>query len=276
MKKSQIKKSKGGGNPSDINMGLDNHKGDNKHTPEYNIVDGPSFARVIFNLKKDQIIYANAGMMSYMDKSIDIETKTRGAVSAMFRGLLTTASMFQTCYKATVDNSKVSFASHLPGDLIPIVIKPGDKYVFSSFSVVCMTSNVKIDTKMRLKGILLGENAFLPQAYIDETSTENGIIWIASYGGIEKINVPSGKILSVDNGMFLASNSATTFTLGKVGGMKSLFFSGEGIVMDFTGPCVLYLQGRNLNQYMHFIQNIVGNVSGKSKGMTGVLGNFFD
>ena len=264
-----------GGNP-DISIGQKNNQGANIHTPEYKILDGPSFARVNFNLKKNQVIYANAGMMSYMDKSISIQTETRGFLSGMIRGALTTASMFQTGYKGTVNNSKISFASHLPGDITPIVIKPGDKYTLSSFSVVCMTSNVKIDTKMRLKGLFVGENAFLPEASVDETSIENGIIWIASYGGIEKINVAPGKILSVDNGMFLAANSDTSFTIGKVGGMKSLLFSGEGLVMDFTGPCVLFVQGRNLNRYTQFIQTAVGDVSGKEKGMGGVLGKFFN
>ena len=277
-RKSEYKSGNKSGNKSgsQILIGKDNYSGGKEHIPEYKIEDGPAFARVNFNLKKGQMIYANAGMMSYMDKSIAVKTETRGFLKGLVRAVLTTSSMFQTGYEATVDNTKLSFSSHLPGDITPLVIRPGDKYTLSSFSVVCMTSNIKIDTKMRLKGMFLGENAFLPQAYIDENSNENGIIWIASYGGVEKIDVPSGTTLSVDNGMFLAANSTTSFTVGKVGGIKSFFFSGEGLVMDFKGPCSLYVQGRNLNQFTQFIQSIAESVSGKGKGLGGTLGRLFD
>ena len=71
----------------------------------------------------------------------------------------------------------------------------------------------------------------------------------------------------LDNGMFLAANSKTTFGISKVGGMKSFFFSGEGLVMTFTGPCTLYVQGRNLNHFTQFIKAITEKVSGKAKGL---------
>ena len=71
-------------------------------------------------------------------------------------------------------------------------------------------------------------------------------------------------------------NSKTSFNVGKVGGIKSFFFSGEGLVMDFKGPCSLYVQGRNLNQFTQFIQSIAESVSGKAKGLGGTLGRLFD
>ena len=37
------------------------------------------------------------------------------------------------------------------------------------------------------------------------------------------------------------------YSIGKVGGIKSAILSGEGLVMNFTGPAVVYVQTRSLS-----------------------------
>ena len=102
--------------------------------PEYKILDGPAFAKVNFKLDKGDTIYANAGAMSYMDKSVAIKTETRGFLKGLVRGLFTSQSMFLTGYTGTKSNTQISFASHLSGDIMPMIIKPGEKYTLSSRS----------------------------------------------------------------------------------------------------------------------------------------------
>ena len=49
-------------------------------------------------------------------------------------------------YTGTKDNTKISFASYLSGNITPMIIKPGEKYTLSSRSVICMTKNIKLNT----------------------------------------------------------------------------------------------------------------------------------
>jgi len=248
-----------------------------KLIPTYKIQNGPGFASVDFNLDKDQTILANAGMMSYMDADVKVKTQTHGFFKGLMRGLLTTSSMFLTDYTGVKGGNRISFANFLPGDVVPIIVKPGEKFTLASYGLVCMTANVILETRMRLKGLLLGDNAFLTDVKVDSTkSNQPGMVWVAAYGGYEKLDVSFGDSLQVDNGMFLAAHSDTRWKMSKIGGVKSFLFSGEGVTMKFEGPCTVYIQTRNINAFTQFISKIAETVSGKGKGLGGVLGKAFD
>ena len=45
------------------------------------------------------------------------------------------------------------------------------------------------------------------------------------------------------------------FTVTKLSGYKSFFFGGEGVFMKFKGPCELYVQNRNINDFIRQIDN---------------------
>ena len=97
-----------------------------KYIPKYKIINKPAFASVIFDLKKDQSIIVNAGMMMFMDSHLNTTTNTQGGiVKGLIRNLLTDASMFMTTYTGTKNNNEISCGSFLPGDLLPLTIEPG-------------------------------------------------------------------------------------------------------------------------------------------------------
>lgn len=228
--------------------------------PKYEIKDGPAFARVIFELSKGQTIYSNAGMMSYMDKSIEVKTETGGFFKGLKRALFTKASLFLTAYTGTDRGSRICFANHMPGDITGIEVKPGDKYIISSQGVVCMTSNVIFDTKFQFKGLFVGNDIFLAEVSVPINSNESGIVWIASYGGIQKLNLEAGETLSVAHGMYLCSHADIPYNIGTVGSGANMFLSGQGFIMNFTGPCSIYAQGRDLHEFTKFIKQIAESV----------------
>jgi uncharacterized protein (TIGR00266 family) len=257
-----------------VSIGPNTYKG-NKLIPKYEIHNEPHSASVNFLLDKDETILAQGGSMSYMDSDIDIKTSMRGVMKGLKR-LFTTTSSFIPAYTAKNNKCKISFASFLPGNIVPIIIKPGDKITLASYGLVCMTGNVELETRMRIKGIFLGENAFLTDVKVDPKKSNNaGMVWVASYGGYEKMDIPSGKSMMVDNGMFLAARSTVKYEMSKIGGVKSAFFSGEGIAMKFNGPCSLLIQNRNMNDLTNFV-SAASQSSGKAKGLGGVVGAFFD
>ena len=88
-------------------------------------------------------------MMSYMDADIRVKTQTHGFFKGLIRGMLTTSSMFLTDYTGVKGGNRISFANFLPGNIVPIIIEPGQKYTIASFGLVCMTSNVVLETRMR-------------------------------------------------------------------------------------------------------------------------------
>jgi uncharacterized protein (TIGR00266 family) len=72
-----------------------------------------------------------------------------------------------------------------------------------------------------------------------------GDVFVNSYGGIHEVPV-DGKFI-VDTGHIVAFEGTLDFRVRSIGGLKSLLFSGEGLVCEFTGRGTLWVQSRNLS-----------------------------
>ena len=79
-----------------------------------------------------------------------------------------------------------------------------------------------------------------------------GTMWMASYGAIHLINVTGA--YTVDTSHIVAFDESLTFNVTKIGGMKSLFLSQEGLVCRFTGNGRLWIQTRNAPALASFFQ----------------------
>lgn len=223
--------------------------------PSYKIVNSPAFATVLINLKKGESVFANSDAMSHMDNHIKCKATSKGGIYAgLKRMFLTTTSMFQTEYIGTETNNNIAFASFLPGDILPLKVKPGEKYMVSSNSLICYTSNLDVNGVTRLKGILVGEG--IAQTEVSNDTNSVGMVWLASYGGFNKKTLGKGEEFKLDTGLYLCGETDNNYTIGKVGSLKTAFLSGEGLVMTFTGPCEIYCQGRSVGELENFIYRI--------------------
>ena len=229
--------------------------GDGKMIPYFKIINGPSYATVVINLLKDQEVYDQKGAVNYADSSIDVKTKTGGILKGLFRSALTSQSFFMKYYKGSREKpSSIAFASSLPGDMFSVLIKPGSRYLISSDSFVCATNNVILETVSRFKNIFQGASIFLSIATVKESQYANdGMIWIASFGGYERLVIPEGESVKIENGLFCLSNANFDYSIAKMGGLKTFFLGDSGFFMKYDGPCEVYVHGRNLNQYLQFI-----------------------
>jgi uncharacterized protein (TIGR00266 family) len=234
-----------------------NDNGDGKYIPSFYIVNSPAAASVVINLDKGQTVFDNKGGVNYCDSSVKVETKTGGVLQGILRGLLTSESMFLTYYTGALEERKtvISFASYLPGDMLGIKIKPGERFTTSSHSFVAATNNLKLKVKTRLRNLFGGGGVFINEVYNE--SDGDGMLWISAYGGIEHLHIPTGTSIKVDDGLFVVARSEYEYELTKIGGLKSFVFGGEGIAMHFHGPCDIYVQSRNINQFLHFIHHYI-------------------
>ena len=232
---------------NDLRKILPEHKG----LPASKIYNNGGNSEVVINLEPGQTIYTNGSTMIWMDAEISVKTKT-GGVFAGLRRAFAGDNMFLTHYTGVAPKgNKICLASHLPGDMTKLIIKPGTKKLVASNAVVCCTGNVKTDMKFSARGIFAGD-AFLTTVSVPADSPEPGIVWLGAFGSINTIELKAGQKFKVDNFHFLASGSGVSYTLGTLtGGIKNTFLSGEGIVMNFTCPCNIMIQNRNIGQLAH-------------------------
>ena len=189
-----------------------------------------------------------------MDSHMNTETNTQGGIlKGIFREVFTDTSMFMTKYTGTQKKNELVCGSFLPGDIYPLIINPGKKFLISHHSLICYTPNLILETKSRLKGIFVGEGLF--QTEIINTSSKKGIVWLASYGGYMEKILKENESFKLDNGLFLCAESDTDYSISKLGDFttKVPWLSGEGLLMKFKGPCKIITTGRNLHTLERFI-----------------------
>ena len=67
-------------------------------------------------------------------------------------------------------------------------------------------------------------------------------MWYSSYGGIKEIKLDGTSEVMIDTGHLVAFEDTVQYKVDKVGGLKSLFFGGEGLVMKLSGKGSIFFQ----------------------------------
>jgi uncharacterized protein (TIGR00266 family) len=79
-----------------------------------------------------------------------------------------------------------------------------------------------------------------------------GTVFYSSYGAIHQVEVgPAG--YTADTGHIVGFSEGLNYRVRTFGGFKGLFFSGEGLVCDFSGQGTLFLQTRNPSSLASFL-----------------------
>ena len=141
------------------------------------------------------------------------------------------------------DDGEITFAPSGPGDIKHFVLN-NNSLIVQSGSYLVSHPSIELNTKFGgAKSLFGGEGMFLIKA------TGTGDIFISSYGAIYDIELGQGETYIVDTGHMVAFEETVSYSLKKVGGLKSLFFSGEGLVFEFKGPGKVFIQSRNLSSF---------------------------
>ncbi len=72
-------------------------------------------------------------------------------------------------------------------------------------------------------------------------------LWFNTFGGLIEVEVDGDHV--VDTGHIVAFEESLSYSVESVGGLKSLFFSGEGLVCRFRGKGKIWTQKRQFSQF---------------------------
>jgi uncharacterized protein (TIGR00266 family) len=164
-----------------------------------------------------------------------MKTKLRGGLGRLVTG----ESLFINEFTAQGGPGQIGIAPGAPGDLRHVYLNDQTIYLQNSAYVAC-TSGVNIESKWQglVKGFFSGESLFLIRA------SGCGDLWFSSYGGIIEMDVDGQYV--VDTGNIVAFTQGLAYEVTRVGGYKSLFFSGEGFVCRFKGTGRIWVQTRKV------------------------------
>ena len=153
-------------------------------------------------------------------------------------------SFFVNTFTAEGGGGRISLAPSSPGDIGSFDLQPGKNIFIQSGSFLACTANVQTDSKFQgFKGVFSGESLFFIRAFATEG---DGTVFYNSYGAIKQVQVQPGRELVVDTGHLVAFTDDVEYSIGKVGGIRSLIAGGEGLVMKLKGDGHVWVQTRNL------------------------------
>lgn len=202
---------------------------------QINLTSAPDYAMAEVALAANEKISVESGSMVAMSSNVQIETKAKGGILSSAKRLLGGESFFFNTFTAAGQPGSLFLAPATPGDLRHVQLA-GEFYVTSG-CYVASGPGVTLDTKWGgAKNFFGGEGLFILKA------AGQGDLLFGSFGAIHEVNVDGNYI--VDTGHIVAFDAGLRFNIRRVGGLKSLFLSGEGLVCDFSGKGKLFIQTR--------------------------------
>jgi uncharacterized protein (TIGR00266 family) len=208
----------------------------------------PSYALAVVSLGSDESVQAEAGAMVSMSPDVAIETKAKGGlISALKRSVLGGESFFMNTYRASAQGGQIMLAPALPGDMAVMELQ-NETLMVQSGSYVGSSEGVEIDTKW--SG---AQTFFAREGLIMLKCSGVGTLILSSYGAIHEMELAAGEGYTVDTGHLVAFTEGMGFNVKRIGGVKSTLFSGEGLVVDLTGPGKVLLQTRSDDAFLSWL-----------------------
>lgn len=221
----------------------------------------PSYSLGVLKLAGGEQVRVEGGAMVSMSDGVTIETKAAGGIlKSLARSVLGGESFFQNIYQAPGGGGEVSVAPALPGDLFALDLQ-NESLMVQSGSYVASEVGVELDTKWGG-----AKTFFASEGLIMLRTSGNGKLLLSSYGAIHEKNLASGEKLTVDTGHLVAFTDGINFRVTKVGGLKSTFFSGEGLVVELVGPGRVLLQTRSADAFLSWLIPQLPKPSSSSSG----------
>ena len=205
---------------------------------DFEINGNPDFGDLTVRLKAGEAFWSQSGAMSRMSRDTQVTTRLVGGfLQALLRKALGGESLFIAEYSSPAGGF-VAFAPEETGSILRRTLD-GGTFNLTAGSFLACTPGLTLRTKFGgLRAFFSGEGAF----FIECAGT--GELFFSAYGGVLEKQIDG--TLTVDTGHLVAWEPTLTYTIGGMGGLKQTLFSGEGLVMNFSGKGKIWLQTRNV------------------------------
>lgn len=230
----------------------------------------PSFAHVTVDLKEGDVVVADNGALLWLNANKELGIDTGCHLGNCMAACYRTFARESCCVNKYTGPGEVSFAFDLPGDILPFFVTKELGWVLSKGSFVCGTQNVVLTAKW--KGCAAyccsGEGGLL--THVKTNSDDFAMFFGGGFGAIQAHQVGEGQSIFINTGLFFAGKDDIDLDVCLPGDCcTSLCCSGEGWVMKFDGPVLVYTQNRDPDVFMSMLNPMQGGQGGGSNGGDG-------
>ena len=248
-------------------------------------IQGTTMPVLDVQLDPNESVFSESGELSWMTASIQMTTHTQmgggGGLFGVLKRVAGGGSIFMTEYRAMQYPGEVSFATKVPGHIVPVQVAPGQEYLVHRHGFLCATPQVTISVGFQQS---LGAGIFGGSGFLLQRVAGYGMAWLELSGELIMKNLGPGETLLVHPGHVGAFQASVNFQITTVPGIKNMIFGGDGIFLGvLTGPGTVWLQTLPISRLAHQIGEYLPRGEGRQVGpaaaggaiLGGVLGSMF-
>ena len=245
-------------------------------------IQGTTMPVLDVQLDPNESVYSESGELSWMTASIQMTTHTQmgggGGLFGILKRVAGGGSLFMTEYRAYQYPGEVSFATKMPGHIVPVQLGQGPEYMVHRHGFLCATPQVTIGVGCQQS---LGAGIFGGDGFLLQKLSGQGTAWLELSGELILKNLAPGEVLRVHPGHVGAFQSSVAFQITMVPGLKNAIFGGDGLFLAvLTGPGTVMLQTLPISRLAHQIgeylprgeRRDVGNATGGAL-LGGIVGS---
>ncbi len=213
-------------------------------------------------LDPNESVYSESGDLSRMTGSIQNQTHTQmgggGGLYGVLKRYAGGGSIFMTEYRAMQYPGEVSFATKVPGHIVPVELGNGPEYLVHRHGFLCATPQVTIGVGFQQS---LGAGIFGGDGFLLQKIGGYGTAWLELSGELIVKNLAPGETLRVHPGHVGAFQSSVAFQITMVPGIKNMIFGGDGLFLAvLTGPGAVWLQTLPISRLAHQISEYLPRI----------------
>jgi len=218
-------------------------------------IQGTTMPVLNVQLDPNESVFSESGELSWMTASIQMATHTQmgggGGLFGVLKRVAGGGSIFMTEYRAIQYPGVVSFATKVPGHIVPVEITPGQELMVHRHGFLCATPQVTLSVGFQQS---LGAGIFGGDGFLLQKVGGTGMAWLELSGELITKELAPGEVLRVHPGHVGAFQASVGFQITMVPGIKNMIFGGDGIFLAvLQGPGTVWLQTLPISRLAHQI-----------------------
>ncbi len=235
-------------------------------------IQGTTMPVLEIDLQPNESVFSESGELSWMTGSIQMMTHTQmgggGGLFGVLKRVAGGGSIFMTEYRAMQYPGTVSFATKVPGHIVPVELGNGLEYLVHRHGFLCATPQVTISVGFQQS---LGAGVFGGDGFLLQRVGGMGTAWLELSGELVQKNLAPGEVLRVHPGHVGAFQTSVGFQIMMVPGIRNMIFGGDGLFLaELVGPGAVWLQTLPISRLAHQISEYLPQ--GESRQVAPAIG----
>ncbi len=212
-------------------------------------IDGSIQQTLLVDLAAGQTIVSDAGGMSWMSQSVQMNTRSTGGIGGLLKRAVSGATLFLVDYTAQGEAGHVAFSADFPGKVLAFELAGQQSIVLHKHAFLCAEKTVTLDIFFNRR---LGAGLFAGEGFVLQKLTGPGAAFAELDGDAIEYHLKPGEKMRVEPGHVAMFDASVSFDIEMIKGFTNILMGGEGLFLaTLTGPGRIWLHSLTPSKVAH-------------------------